>query len=148
MIVLVQEAREVQVGNYKNLEVKGINTKTQKETTQMIYPILSEKWSLVRKDKPIELVMQNKGTADKPKWQVVDIKPVSIPESSEKPVSPTVESPVKREIPGPERGMWWHEVGDNFRAGLFLKDEGNGALLWKAYIAQMLSSLEITIKPK
>ena len=55
---------------------------------------------------------------------------------------------VTQSIAPQERGMWWKEVGENFRAGLFKKDEGNGALLWKAYVAQMLSSLEIEIKRK
>ncbi len=44
--------------------------------------------------------------------------------------------------------FWWKEVGENFRAGLFKKDDGNGALLWKAYIAQMMVSLEIKIEKK
>ncbi len=68
-------------------------------------------------------------------------------------VSPPVENPRKTESPqviyksSPETGMWWKEVGENFRAGLFKKDDDrNGALLWRAYIAQMLSSLEITIE--
>jgi len=59
-----------------------------------------------------------------------------------------VKEAVKMNIAPQEKGMWWKEVGENFRAGLFKKDEGNGALLWTAYIAQMLSSLEITIETK
>ena len=47
-----------------------------------------------------------------------------------------------------DKEFWWREVGENFRAGLFKKGEGNGAFLWRAYIAQMLSSLEITIETK
>lgn len=47
-----------------------------------------------------------------------------------------------------EKTFWWREVGDNFRCGLFKKDEGNGTLLWREYITQMLASLEITITKK
>jgi len=68
---------------------------------------------------------------------IIDDKPI-IPE-------PLPGETPKREISGEERGLWWKEVGLNFRAGLFKKDEGNGALLWRAYITQMLASLELTI---
>ena len=44
--------------------------------------------------------------------------------------------------------FWWGEVGENFRTKLFNKNEGNGAILWEAYVKQMLSSLEITIPKK
>ena len=40
--------------------------------------------------------------------------------------------------------FWWKEVGENFRAGLFKKDEGNGKKLWELYVKQMTKSLEIT----
>ena len=52
-------------------------------------------------------------------------------------------------IAPPERGMWWKEIGENFRAGLFKKD-GNTSetYLWGLYIKQMLSSLEITLPVK
>ncbi len=47
-----------------------------------------------------------------------------------------------------EKGMWWKEVGENFRVGLFKKDdtEGNGSTLWRHYVTQMLTSLEIKIE--
>ena len=46
-----------------------------------------------------------------------------------------------------ERGMWWKEMGECFRVGLIKKDDnGTGTYLWKTYLKQMLSSLEITIE--
>ena len=55
----------------------------------------------------------------------------------------------KPEIAPQEKGMWWKEVGENFRAGLFKRDDNkDGAYLWKTYIKQMLSSLEIIIPKK
>lgn len=45
-----------------------------------------------------------------------------------------------------EKGMFWKEIGENFRAGLFKKDDNAaGSYLWRAYVKQMLASLEITI---
>ena len=76
MIVLVKSKAEVQFGDYTNLEVKGTNTKTGKETTCQVYSALSEKWSLVQEGQLVELVMQNKGTKEQPKWQVTDIKAI------------------------------------------------------------------------
>lgn len=77
MIVLVKERNEIIRGTYTNLEVKGINQATQKETRQELYSTLSEKWDLIEVGKMIELVMEDKGTPGKPKWQVVDVKAVA-----------------------------------------------------------------------
>jgi hypothetical protein len=63
---------------------------------------------------------------------------------TDKPVQPEKKPESKPHETAPqERGMWWKEVGENFRSGLFKKDEGNGKLLWKAYVAQMLTVLDI-----
>jgi len=81
---------------------------------------------------------------------VADAKPVEgeLPPPSE-PIEEYVKEVTARQGIAPqEKGMWWKEVGENFRTGLFKKDEGNGALLWRAYITQMLASLEITIERK
>ncbi len=49
----------------------------------------------------------------------------------------------QREIAPQEKGMWWKEAGECFRSKLFNKDDnGAGSFLWRAYIKQMLSSLE------
>ena len=88
MIILVKDFEQVQSGQYTNLEVKGINTKTQKETNQTIYSTLSDKWDLIEKDKMIELVMQNKGTGSSPRWQVTDIKLPPIAEDDKKTSKP------------------------------------------------------------
>lgn len=73
------------------------------------------------------------------------------PVKDEKPkptVAPPTNPPTSR-IAGEERGMWWKEVGENFRKGLFDKDDGkNGTMLWHAYQAQMFASLEITFEKK
>ena len=67
--------------------------------------------------------------------------------SEEKPPEPKITpKEQKPEIAPQERGMWYKEVGENFRAGLFKKDDNAaGSYIWQAYIKQMLSSLEITI---
>ncbi len=62
-------------------------------------------------------------------------------ETKPRPVTP------KPDIAPQEKGMWWKEAGENFRSGLFKKDDGkDGTQLWKAYTKQMLTSLEITIE--
>jgi len=75
-----------------------------------------------------------------------DTPPVEKTESV--PPAQVVEKPgePKPEIAPQERGMWWKEVGENFRAGLFKKDEGNGKILWDKYVKQMTTSLEINFK--
>ena len=55
----------------------------------------------------------------------------------------------KTPISPQEKGMFWKEVGENFRAKLFDKDDGaNGSLLWRAYMTQMFTSLEIKFEKK
>ena len=62
---------------------------------------------------------------------------------------PEPERTTPKEIAPQEKGMWWKEVGENFRAKLFDKDDkGNGSLLWRAYVTQMMTSLEIKFDKK
>lgn len=71
-------------------------------------------------------------------------KPAPVPG---KKVEPPEEDRAKPIISGAEKGLWWKEVGENFRAGLFKKDDNaNGTKLWNLYIKQMLASLEITLE--
>jgi len=53
-----------------------------------------------------------------------------------------------KEVSGQEQGMWWKEMGECFRTGLFKKDEGVGKTLWIRYCSQMLDKLGISIETK
>ena len=72
------------------------------------------------------------------------------PETPSEATTATTEPPKgKTPISPQEKGMFWKEVGENFRAKLFDKDDGaNGSLLWRAYMTQMFTSLEIKFEKK
>ena len=52
------------------------------------------------------------------------------------------------EVAPQERGMWWKEVGEMIRAGKISSDKPEGALMIRAYYAQMFTSLGIELKDK
>jgi len=122
-------------------KVTGI-TGDGRPTTKSVFDNLKDKWELLKENATLDFTMVQKGQF----WNVTDIKPIELSSPTEPGMLEEHER--KRFVSPEERGMWWKEVGENFRAGLFKKDEGNGALLWRTYIAQMLSSLEITIERK
>ena len=63
--------------------------------------------------------------------------------------TPVASKPQTGCIAPQEKGMWWKEVGECFRAGLFKKDDnGAGTYLWKAYVKQMLIAVDVSIEPK
>jgi len=105
----------------------------------------------------VELIKNNPGKAvslnygsymNKEYIHTVDLVGDKLPPGVEPPKDMTPPRGIPQIAPQ-EKGMWWKEVGENFRAGLFKKDDdGNGALLWRAYVTQMLASLEINIKSK
>lgn len=143
MIILVKELNQVKSGQYTNLEVKGINTKTQKETTQTIYSTLSDKWGLIEKDKMVELVMQNKGTGSSPRWQVTDIKLAPIAEANEPERETSKKTRDDSRSAEIERNVWWKELGEWIR----IKETPDESPYWKAlrtvYFAKMFEVLNI-----
>lgn len=152
MIILVQSVKEVQQGQYTNLEVKGLNTKTNKETTQTLYSTLKDKWPLCQVNKLTELVMKNQGTKDAPKWQVVDVKlppePIAPPTTETPPpgVEPkSTPAPRPLDIPGQQVGMVTKMIGDLIIAGLLYKTFGEeaGTNLLRWFQGQILGTTKV-----
>lgn len=94
-------------------------------------------------DQPVVITLDKVGNF----WNIVGVKLATgqLP-SAEQQVKETVPpaQPTNRFIAPEEKGMWWKEIGENFRTKLFDKDDkANGTLLWRAYILQMMTSLEL-----
>ncbi len=162
MILLVQSKTEVQFGEHTNLEVKGINTKTEKETSKTIFSTLKDKWDLVQENKPIDLVMKNNGTPTNPKWQVIDIKAPPSILTSETPQTPPA-STTGTQAPKPdirsleiEQHVWWkivsswagnadlmYYIEQTFKSGKTFRKA-----ITLACITKMLQVLPVTVEDK
>jgi len=98
-----------------------------------------ELWDIIKPNFTFDAEIEEKGNFS----NIIAVTPIK----DQPPISQ--QDPGEVTVAPQERGMWWKEVGENFRAGLFKKDDqGDGTLLWRAYIAQMLSSLNIKIERK
>jgi len=121
--------------------VKGDYLKVTAEDDKTYNIFDQSLWNLFNDGLAVELMLEKQG-----RWlNVTGAKPAPKPSAEEAPAPARI---TRLEIAPQERGMWWKEVGENFRSGLFKKDEGSGALLWRAYVAQMLASLEIKLGKK
>jgi len=121
------------------LKVKGI-TPDNNEVTKSVFDNLKDFWDLLEVGNSVDFTLEQKGKY----WNVVGIKPVKTDDNRPPLQKSHDEHSSTPQVAPQERGMWWKEVGENFRAGLFKKDDGGaGEFLWKAYIKQMFISLEL-----
>ena len=95
-------------------------------------------------NRPLQFTKEKSGNF----YNIKSLELVELPEKDalKTPVTNVLPGESKSGIAPQEKGMWWKEMGECFRAGLFKKDDNAaGTQLWQAYIKQMLSSLGITI---
>lgn len=158
MIITVTElTQEFTKSGAEYVKVKG-TTPDGQESTKSIFSNLKDSWTLLEVGATLDFSMEKKGDF----WNVVAIKSVGqkavewadltgAEKATPQPVKPAQPSEIIKQtvISGVEKGLWWKEVGENFRAGIFKKDDkGSGTYLWREYIKQMLVSLEIKIEVK
>ena len=156
MIITITElTQEFTKSGAEYVKAKGV-TQDGQESTKSIFNNLKDSWPLLEVGATLDFTMEKKGqfwnvTAINPAGEKPAIKPSIKP--AVPPVAKTTDSQrTNAEIKQPltfinpqEKGMWWKEVGENFRAGLLKKDNPAGKYLWQQYIKQMLASLEINI---
>ena len=120
------------------------NDKDGKETTKSVFDNLKFLWPLLVEGKEIELKLVQKGQF----WNVINIKPADEPWPEDtdlvepKEVAKKPEPKTETKEPAPQEiGMWWKEVGENYRAS---KLEGaTGKAIMLAYWAKLFAVLGI-----
>ncbi len=158
IITITQVIQEFTKNGAEYLKVKG-TTADGKEITKSVFDNLEESWELLQEGATLDFKLEKKGQF----WNVAGISEIGEPASPQKRnTTPSrVEYPdgindgrldgdkPKLEIAPQEKGMFWKELGENFRAGLINKDDNDvGTYLWGVYTNQMFSSLGITIPVK
>jgi len=78
---------------------------------------------------------------------IAEATPASQVVSANTPITPEKPKALPEESINPqERGMWYKEIGEMYRAGIIKKDTLEGKALMTAYWARMLIALDIEIK--
>lgn len=166
-IQTVEQAHSEGAGDY--LKVTGIDTKTQKPTTKIVFnhygeTNLMDKWHLLQVGKTVELKMVQTYKEGKVNWNVADIllageqlppakAPEQLPEQMQAPVDEALEKVPPKPLaePAPQAvGMITKELGDMIRAKylmtIFGEEVGHELIRW--YRSQTLGITRINYDGK